>query len=167
MGFTHLYNAMGGLAGRAPGIVGAALADREAWAELILDLHHVHPGAARAAWAAKGDLLILVTDAIRAAGRGDGETELGGQKVTVAGGAARLADGTLAGSVLTMDVALRNAVSIGVGLPRASHAASAAPAAYLGLEDRGQIEAGLRADLVVLGPELGVREVFVEGRPVG
>ena len=164
VGFTHLYNAMGGLAGRAPGVVAAALADEEAFAELILDLHHVHAGSALAAWAAKRDRLMLVTDAIRAAGRSDGTTELGGQEVRVSGGAARLSDGTLAGSVLTLDAALRNAVSLGVGIARASHALSAAPASYLGLADRGRIEEGLRADLVVLDASLGVREVWVGGR---
>ena len=165
-GFTHLYNAMGGLEGRVPGIVGAALASGKAWAELILDLHHVHPASARAAWAAKGEKLLLVTDAIRAAGLPEGETELGGQPVTVSGGAARLADGTLAGSVLTLDAAVRNSVAIGMSLDRASWAASGAPAAYMGLRDRGTLTEGLRADLVLLDAELSVQAVYVAGREV-
>lgn len=166
LGFTHLYNAMPGLGSRAPGVVGAALSDSEAWSELILDLHHVHAASARAAWFAKGEKLLLVTDAIRSAGESEGESELGGLKVYVSGGGARLADGTLAGSVLTLDVALRNAVSIGMPLPRASHALSAAPAAYLGLEDRGRIAIGLRADLVVVDADLAVTGVWVEGAAV-
>ena len=164
LGFTHLYNAMGGLAGRAPGVVGACLADPDAYAELILDGHHVDPVAFLAAYAAKGDRLLLITDAIRACGLPDGETVVAEQPVTVTDGAARLADGTLAGSVLTLDAALRNAVAAGIPLVRASHLASGAPAGYLGLNDRGRIEPGLRADVVELSSDLHVQRVFVAGR---
>src|SRR5690606_5289484 len=97
-GFTHLYNAMTPLASREPGAVGAALARGDAFAEVILDLHHVHGVAFRAAHAAKPGRLMLVTDAMRAAGTAEGDSELGGQAVVVAQGAARLRDGTLAGS---------------------------------------------------------------------
>lgn len=163
VGFTHLYNAMGGLAGREPGVVGAALSDPGAWAELILDGHHVHPVAFRAALAAKPERLHLVTDAIRACGTGDGASELGGRTVHVAGNAARLPDGTLAGSVLTLDAAVRNAVAAGLTLGAASRLASEIPARYLGLEDRGRVEEGCRADLVVLDAGLQVQEVRVLG----
>lgn len=166
-GFTHLFNAMGGMAGREPGIVGAALADREAYAELILDGHHVHHIAFLAARAAKPGRLLLVTDAMRASGLGDGPTELGGQRVTVAGGAAHLPDGTLAGSVLTLDAAVRRAVAAGLPLAEASALASAVPATYLGLDDRGTLEPGLRADMVVLNAGASVRQVYVAGREVG
>lgn len=166
LGFTHLYNAMGGLAGRDPGAVGAALADGEAYSELILDLHHVHPGSFRAALAAKPSGLHLITDGIRACGLGEGETELGGQRVSVQGGAARLPDGTLAGSVLTLDAALRHAVAAGVTLAHASRLLSETPARYLGLTDRGRLEAGLRADLVVLDGALQVEVVYRSGRQV-
>lgn len=166
LGFTHLYNAMGGLAGRDPGAVGAALADAAAFSELILDLHHVHPGSFRAALAAKPSGLHLVTDAIRACGLGEGETELGGQRVTVRGGAARLPDGTLAGSVLTLDAALRHAVAAGVPLARASRLLSEMPARYLGLSDRGRLEVGLRADLVVMNERLEVERVYRSGQRV-
>ena len=88
---------MGGLAGREPGVVGAALADRDAYSELILDLRHVHPASFLSAMHAKPDKLHLVTDSIRANGLGDGETELGGQRVVVKDGAATLPDGTIAG----------------------------------------------------------------------
>jgi N-acetylglucosamine-6-phosphate deacetylase len=166
VGFTHLFNAMSQLVGRAPGVVGAALADPAAFAELILDLHHVHPTSFLAALAAKPQRLSLITDAIRACGAGEGESELGGLPVRVEGGTARLADGTLAGSVLTLDQALRNATGVGVPLHVASRLASAVPASYLGLSDRGVLRAGLRADVVVLDGDLQVVEVVIGGRSV-
>ena len=89
LGFTHLYNAMPGLGSREPGVVGAAFADASAFAEVILDLHHVHAVSFMAAVAAKPGRLHLITDAIRAAGSGDGASELGGQSVVVAGGELR------------------------------------------------------------------------------
>src|SRR5690606_18660127 len=141
-----------------------ALASGRAYAELILDLHHVHPASFRAAHAAKPDRLLLITDAIRATGLGDGESELGGLPVTVRGGAARLADGTLAGSVLTLDRAVRNAVEAGLELHQAVALVTATPAAYLGLSDRGVLEAGRRADIVVLDDDLEVIDVYVAGR---
>ncbi len=162
-GGTHLFNAMGGVEGRAPGLAGALLASAHAHAELILDTHHVHPGAFRLAHAALGRRLLLVTDAIRATGLGDGESELGGRPVSVHGGVARLADGGLAGSVLTLDAALRHAVAAGVALPEASRLVSGNAARYLGLADRGALVPGLRADLVVLDAALRVREVWLGG----
>lgn len=167
VGFTHLYNAMTQLGSREPGMVGAAFADPEAYAELILDLHHVHPVAFRAASAAKPGHLHLITDAIRACGLSEGESELGGQRVIVKDGAARLEGGALAGSVLTLDQALRNAVLRGgLDLAAASRALSGVPARYLGLTDRGELAASLRSDLVVLDGDLRVQEVFVGGRAV-
>jgi N-acetylglucosamine-6-phosphate deacetylase len=162
-GGTHLFNAMGGIEGRAPGLAGALLASPHAFAELILDLHHVHAGSFRLALAALGDRLLLITDAIRGTGLGDGASELGGQPVIIRDGAARLANGSLAGSVLTMDAALRNAVASGVDLTVASRLASGNAARYLGLDDRGTIEAGRRADLVVLDADLAVQEVWLGG----
>lgn len=166
VGFTHLFNAMTQLGSREPGVVGAALADGEAFAELIYDKHHVAETSFRAAHAAKPDRLHLITDAIRACGIGEGESELGGQRVVVRGGAARLDDGTLAGSVLTLDQALRNALAAGLDLPTVSRALSSVPAAYLGLTDRGAIRESALADLVVLSPELAVERVFVGGHEV-
>lgn len=163
VGFTHLFNAMGGVAGRAPGVAGAALASPAAYAEMILDGHHVSEGALRLALAAKRGRLLFVSDSIRAAGMSEGETELGGQKVTVAGGAARLADGTLAGSILTLDWALRNALSLGLSLSDASALVSTVPARYLGLFDRGEIALGKRADLVLLDHHYRVSDVYVMG----
>jgi N-acetylglucosamine-6-phosphate deacetylase len=167
VGFTHLFNAMTQLTGREPGAVGAALADTEAFAELIFDLHHVAPTSFKAALAAKPHKLHLITDAIRACGQAEGTSELGGQSVIVKDGAARLANGTLAGSVHTLDQGLRNAVAQGVDLATASRALSGVPAAYLGLDDRGALVAGARADMVVLDNDLRVQEVFVAGRSLG
>jgi N-acetylglucosamine-6-phosphate deacetylase len=163
-GGTHLYNAMGGMEGRAPGLVGALLSSPHAFAELILDLHHVHPGAFLAAHAALGDRLFLITDAMRGAGLGDCESELGGQPVTIRSGIARLAGGGLAGSVLTMDAALRHAIGCGLTLPQAARLASTNAARYLGLADRGAIQPGLRADFVVLDAAMHVSEVWLEGQ---
>ena len=166
VGFTHLYNAMGGLQGREPGVVGAALADAESYAELIFDTHHVHTGSFLAALSAKPERLHLITDSIRASGHSNEKTELGGQEVTVVDGAARLVDGTLAGSVLTLDQALRNAVGVGLELSQVSRLLSTTPARYMGLTNRGMLEVGKRADLVVLDDDLEVLEVYVAGRKV-
>ncbi len=164
-GATHLFNAMGGLEGRAPGPVGALLGDAEAAIELICDGHHLAPAAVRTAWRAAGERLVLITDAIRASGLRHGTTELGGRTVTVEEGAARLDDGTLAGSMLTMDAAVRGAVAAGVPLAAALYAATSAPARYLGLDDRGVLAPGARADVVVLAPDLRVRAVYLGGLP--
>lgn len=166
LGFTHLYNAMGGMSGRDPGIVGAALSDPDAYSELILDLHHVHPASFLSALHAKAERLHLVTDSIRATGLGDGPTELGGQPVTVRSGAATLSDGTLAGSTLTLDQALQNAVSLGVPLAQASRMLSGIPARYMGLRDRGELVPGQRADLLVLNEGLEPLAVYVRGRQI-
>ncbi|UBV44922.1 N-acetylglucosamine-6-phosphate deacetylase (plasmid) [Deinococcus taeanensis] len=163
---THLFNAMGGIEGRVPGPAGSLLADPRAFLEIILDGFHVHPTSFRLAWAAGRDRVMLVTDAMRAAGQGDRDSELGGQVVMVRGGRATLEDGTLAGSVLTMDAAVRRAVQGGVPLHSASWMASGAPARSLGLVDRGTLTPGLRADLTVLDAEMNVLQVFVAGQPV-
>lgn len=165
-GTTHLFNAMGGLEGRAPGTAGAVLARADVWAELICDGHHVVRAAAMTALRAKGARLILITDAIRAAATDAGEATLGGQPVRIEGGAARLADGTLAGSVLTMDRAVATLVAFGATWPEAVHAATTAPARYLGLDDRGAIRTGMRADLAILDTDGAVLEVVRGGRTV-
>jgi N-acetylglucosamine-6-phosphate deacetylase len=165
-GFTHLFNAMGGLQGRSPGVVGAALSDPEAWAELILDGHHVHAGSALVAWQALGPRLLLVSDAIRAVGTDVETSELGGRTVRIDSGTARTAEGALAGSLLTLDTAFRNAVGLGLSVEAASHMLSGAPAAYLGLRDRGTLEPGQRADVVVMSPDLELEAVYVAGRRI-
>lgn len=164
-GFTHLFNGMSGTHHREPGMAAAALAHAR-YAELIPDLEHVHPGMMRAALRAIPKL-YAITDATAATGMPDGEYALGVQRVHKCLGCVRLADGTsLAGSALTMDQALRNLVSIGLDLADASDRLSRFPADYLGLTDRGRIETGAWADLVVLDGELAIRKVFVEGEAV-
>jgi N-acetylglucosamine-6-phosphate deacetylase len=160
-GFTHLYNAMTPLHHRAPGIVGAALAHAE-YSELIPDLLHVHPGAIRAALRAI-PRLYCVTDATAAAGMPPGEYHLGRQRVHSCQSGVRLPDGTLAGSALTMDQALRNLVAIGLSIEAASARLSLYPADYLACHDRGRLAVGAWADLVVLDANLQVSDVYVEG----
>ncbi|MFC3549480.1 N-acetylglucosamine-6-phosphate deacetylase [Lysobacter cavernae] len=161
-GFTHLFNGMTGVDHYRPGIATAALAHAE-YAELIPDLQHVHPGVIRAALRAI-PRLYCVTDATAATGMPDGEYALGSQRVHKCLGCVRLADGSsLAGSALTMDQALRNLVSIGLELADASNRLSRYPADYLGLHDRGRLQADAWADLVVLDPQLQVQQIFVEG----
>lgn len=163
-GFTHLFNAMTGLHHRAPGLAGAALAHAER-AELIPDLLHVHPGAIRAALRAIPGL-YCVTDSTAAAGMPDGPYRLGRQTVHKCQGGVRLADGTLAGSTLTMDQALRNLVGLGLTLQEASRRTATTAAEHLELQDRGQLAPGAWADVVVLDAQLAVQAVFTEGEPV-
>jgi N-acetylglucosamine-6-phosphate deacetylase len=152
---------MTGLHHREPGMVGAALAHAR-YSELIPDLLHVHPGAIRAALRAI-PRLYCVTDSTAAAGMPDGEYQLGRHTVTKCLGGVRLADGTLAGSTLTMDQALRNLVSIGLDLADAALRVSTYPADYLGLADRGRLAPAAWADMVVLDRRLELKSVIVEG----
>ena len=163
-GFTHLFNAMSGMHHRAPGIVGAALAHAQ-HAEIIPDLVHVHPGALRAALRAIPGL-FCVTDSTSATGMPDGEYRLGSHRVTKCMGGVRLADGTLAGSTLTMDQALRNLIGLGLSLREASLRVSTHAADYLGVQDRGRIDEGFHADLVVLDRDLALQRVLVEGEDI-
>ena len=163
-GFTHLFNGMTGVDHYKPGIAAAALAHAE-YAELIPDLQHVHRGAIRMAVRAI-PRLYAVTDATAATGMPDGEYALGEQRVHKCMGCVRLSTGSLAGSALTMDQALRNLVDVGLELADASQRVSTIQADYLGLEDRGRIAPGLRADMVVLDPQLQLQQVWIAGHPV-
>jgi len=163
-GFTHLFNAMSTFHHRAPGMAGAALAHAE-FAELIPDLLHVHPGAIRAALRSI-PRLYCVTDSTAAAGMPDGEYMLGRQRVHKCMGGVRLADGTLAGSTLTMDQALRNLVGLGIDLADASRRVSTHAADFLGLPQIGRIAAGADADLVVLDRQLMLKAVYIQGEPI-
>ncbi|QNB09505.1 N-acetylglucosamine-6-phosphate deacetylase [Herbaspirillum frisingense] len=163
-GFTHLFNAMSGFHHRAPGMVGAALA-HATYAELIPDLLHVHPGAIRAALRAI-PRLFCVTDSTAAAGMPDGDYALGRQVVHKCAGGVRLDDGTLAGSVLTMDQALRNLIALGMDVAEASLRTSTYAADYLGLSDRGRLATGCHADVVVLDRHFAVKAVYVEGEEI-
>ncbi|SFE23215.1 N-acetylglucosamine-6-phosphate deacetylase [Paenibacillus catalpae] len=167
---VHTYNAMRPLHHREPGTVGAVLTDNRIYAELIADGHHVHPGAIRLLASSKpADRLILITDAISAAGRPDGLYDLGGLPVIVEGGVARLQEGNLAGSSLTMINAFRYMVQhSGLSVTDISRYASGNPARQLGIsEHTGSIAAGKRADLVLAEPDFGkVNATWVNGRQV-
>ena len=163
-GFTHLYNAMSGLHHRAGGAVGAALAWGQS-AELILDLQHVDEAAALAALRAI-PRLHCVTDAVAAAGMPDGEYQLGALLIFKRGETVRLADGALAGSVLTMDRAMRDLLTLGLPLAEADRRCSTLPAEYLGLPDRGRLVPGGAADVVVLDRAGTLLTVLAEGRSV-
>ncbi|PKW13260.1 N-acetylglucosamine-6-phosphate deacetylase [Saccharopolyspora spinosa] len=163
---THLFNAMRPLHHREPGPIGVLLEDERVTVELICDLVHLHPAVVKLAASHAGTgRTVLVTDAISATEGGDGTYELGSLPVTVIDGEPRLADGSLAGSTLTMDVAFRNVVeSCGLTVPAAVAASSTKPARLLGLGDRiGEIRQGLAADLVVLDADLELDAVMKDG----
>jgi N-acetylglucosamine-6-phosphate deacetylase len=167
---THTFNAMAGVGHREPGTAGAALALPELRCELIADGHHVHPGAMAVLARAKGPGgVVLVSDAVRAAGLPEGDVDLGGRTAQHCCGAVRLADGRLAGSVLTLDVALRHfAAATGWGWPDLARAVAGNAAEALGLSAKGRLAAGADADLVLLGDD-GAGEVLLtvaEGRIV-
>ena len=169
-GFTHLYNAMTGLESRAPGVVGAALESRTAYAGIIVDGFHVHKAALNVALHAKGtDHLMLVTDAMPSVGAKDKNFTLQGRAVTVTDGRCTAPDGTLAGSDLDMASAVRNTHRM-LGLPveAAAKMASASPAAFLKIDrEVGHIRAGQRADLVALDDDITVQQVWIGGTPFG
>lgn len=163
---THAFNAMRGLHHRNPGMAGAMLACDDLTAEAILDGFHLHPAAATVLYRCKGrDRLALITDATMAAGMPEGEYTLGGQRVIYEGGAVRLPDGNLAGSVLTLDRAVRRAMDdLGVPLAQAVAMASQVPARVVGVHDRkGSIEEGKDADLVLMDRLGEVRATIVGG----
>ncbi|SFH69751.1 N-acetylglucosamine-6-phosphate deacetylase [Bradyrhizobium sp. Gha] len=166
--FTHLFNAMSAPVGREPGMVGAALDLDEAFVGIIADGHHVHPANLRVALAAKRhDRFMLITDAMPPAAGGPDNFDLQGRRVTCADGCLRLDDGTLAGSVLTMDGAVRYAVNVvGLDLADALAMASRVPAAFLRREtELGRIAPGYLASLVHLDDDLRVLETWIEGSP--
>ena len=163
---THLFNAQRRFTARDPGIAGVALTRPDVYVELIADFVHLAPETVLATWRACSTRLVLITDAIAAAGCGDGEYRLGDRTVHVAGGAARLADGTLAGSLLALDQAVRNLVSLGVPWTEAVGAATAAPARALGRTDVGVLRPGSRADIAVLDERANVLRTLVGGDEV-
>jgi N-acetylglucosamine-6-phosphate deacetylase len=166
---THLFNAMRGIHHREPGPVTALLEDPDAFVELIADGVHLHPAVLHLAATRKSSRTVLVTDAMAAAGAGDGDYDLGPMRVEVRDGVARLAgEGAIAGSTLTMATAVKFAVIVaGLRIEDVVNAATAAPAAMLGLEGVGSLLPGLRADLVALDADLEVRRVMRAGDWVG
>lgn len=165
---THTYNGMRGLHHREPGALGAILATPHVWAELIADLVHVHPGAIKVLLNAKGvERTILITDAVQATGLPDGEYVLGDLPIFVKDGAARLKEGNLAGSTLTLIGAVKNMVEVvGVSVSDAFRMASQNPAKALGLEGRGWIREGNAADFVIVSPQFEIEKTIIGGKVV-
>jgi N-acetylglucosamine-6-phosphate deacetylase len=164
---THLFNRMPPLHHRDPGLAGAVLTRHEVAAEIICDGKHVQSPMIRVAIAAKGtDRIMAITDGTAASGLAEGGVaSLGGRRICVRDGAAYLDDGTLAGSVATMDRVFRFLVHhVGLPLSDASRLCSTTPAAALALHDSGAIVKGGAADLVVLDRELAVKQTYVAGR---
>ena len=165
---THLYNAMSPFAHRAPGVIGAALVDDRVTVGLIADGIHSHPASVRLAVRTKGvERIALVSDLMPAAGLPPGRYEFGGESVTVDRETASRDDGTLAGSVVTLDQAIRNVVRWTDATPcDALRMASEVPARLLGLTDMGAIRAGNLADLILLDRDLRVEATIVGGQVV-
>ena len=166
---THTFNAMRGLDHREPGVVGAALSSPELIVEMIADGIHLHPAVMKILTRVKeAEKIVLITDAMRATSKPEGTYNLGGQEVIVADGQARLKDGTLAGSVLTMDKAVNNMIEmVGVSLREAIQMATINPAKCLGIEGRkGSLAAGKDADIVILDKKLKVKLTMVKGKIV-
>jgi N-acetylglucosamine-6-phosphate deacetylase len=164
-GFTHLYNAMSPLNHRAPGVVGAALDDRDSWCGIIGDGHHVHPAALRIAFAARGaNKLMLVTDAMPPVG-GEPTFVLQGRTITSRDGCCYGPDGTIAGSATDMaTIVKKTAGYLNTDLPTIARLASTNAAAFLGLAEYGVIAPGARADFVLVDEALNVVKTFIAGR---
>ncbi len=160
---THLYNAQRRFSGRDPGITGVALTRSDVVVQIIADFVHVARETVLAAWLAARGRFAVVTDAIAAAGHGPGEYRLGDRLVHVDGVSARLADGTLAGSTLTMDGAVRNLVSLGMPLTAAVAAATSVPAGLAGRPELGTLRPGTPADVAVLDDGGHVRRTIAGG----
>ncbi|MTH45757.1 N-acetylglucosamine-6-phosphate deacetylase [Intestinirhabdus alba] len=164
-GLVHCFNGMTGLHHREPGMVGAGLSDARPWLELIADGHHVHPVAMRLCCGWAPARLVLVTDAMRAAGMPDGGYTLCGQPVEMRDGVVRTAAGGLAGSTLTMDAAVRNMVTLaGVSPEEAIAMATRHPARLLGIDDRlGSLTPGKYANAIALDNALRLQQTWIAG----
>lgn len=165
---THLFNAMPPLNHRNPGVVGAAFENGNVFCEMIADKFHIHPTLFKTVFKIKGEKLILITDCMRAGGMPDGEYTLGGQKVTVKGVECRLKDGTIAGSILTLNKALYNFMTE-TGLPvwEAVKAVSLSPAKSIGEDKkRGSLSVGKYADIVIADEKINIKNTFVGGQKV-
>jgi N-acetylglucosamine-6-phosphate deacetylase len=163
---THVHNAHRRFAHRDPGLGGVALVRPDVTVQAIVDGVHLAPEVAAGAFLAARERFSMVSDAIEAAGMGDGSYRLGSRTVHVADGRAQLDDGTLAGSVLTMDAAVRNLVALGATEPEALLAATRAPARLLARPGLGELAPGAPADVVVLDDRLEVRATYVGGELV-
>ena len=163
---THLYNAMPGINHRNPGVIPAAVENKNVRAEIICDGLHIHPAAVRMAFSMFGGArMIIVSDSGRCAGQPDGTTfELGGQMATLTDGVARLADGTIACSATNMYQCLLNCISWGIPEEDVIRACTYNPACALGAQDKvGSIEPGKLADFVICNADYSNRRVFIGG----
>lgn len=162
---THLFNAMTALEHRSPGVVGAVLSDERVSCELIADTFHVNPGLYKLVAKAKGEKLCLITDCMRAGGMEDGDYTLGGQHVTKIGIQCLLEDGTIAGSVLKLNDAVKNLKDYtDLALSDIFACASLNPAKAVGEADRiGSLEIGKCADIIICGDDIRVLTTIIEG----
>lgn len=165
-GLVHCFNGMTGLHHRNPGMVGAGLTDTRAWLELIADGHHVHPAAISLCCSCAKPRILLITDAMQAAGMPDGDYSICGHPVTMRSGIVRTPAGGLAGSTLALDAAVRNMVNnVGVSAEDAIHMASLHPARMLGLErSLGSLAPGKRANMIALNQPLLLQNIWVNGQ---
>ena len=165
---THLFNAQTGLHHRDPGMVGAALTSPEVYTEMICDTFHIHPGVFQLVCDTKGDHLVLITDCMKAGGLPDGKYDLGGQDVYVSGIKCVLESGTIAGSVLRLNKAVQNVwKNTNWPLEKAVFAASLAPARSIRLGDqKGSLEEGKDADIIIADPEFEIITTYVRGEKV-
>lgn len=158
---THLFNAMMPLSHRAPELIGAAAEAPDCYAELICDGIHIHESAVRAAFHLFPERIVLISDSMRAAGMEDGTYDLGGQKVTVQGKLATLADGTIAGSVTNLFAGMRTAISFGIAPEDAIAAATMNPAKSIGIFDQvGSLTPGKRADVLLVDKDWNLVSVI-------
>ena len=166
---THLYNAMPGINHRNPGVIPAAVENKNVRAEIICDGLHIHPAAVRMAFSMFGGArMIIISDSGRCAGQPDGTTfELGGQTATLMDGVARLADGTIACSATNLWQCLVNVLSFGIGEEDAIRACTYNPACALGVQSEvGSIAAGKAADFIVCSPDYAKKRVFLAGKEI-
>ena len=164
---THLYNAMPGIHHRNPGVIGAAAENENVLAELICDGLHIHPSVVRMAFKLFPGRIVLVSDALRCCGMPDGEYELGGQRVFLQGGIAKLADGTIAGAATNLYQGMLNAIAFGISKEDAILSATLRPAKALGCDKEvGSIAVGKRADFVVCDENLNRKQVFLAGKEI-
>lgn len=165
---THLYNAMPGIHHRNPGVIPAAAENENVRAELICDGLHVHPASVRLAFSIfGGSRMVLISDALRCCGMPDGEYELGGQAVFLAGGVARLADGTIAGSASNLFNCMKKAIEFGIAETDAIRAATYNPACAIGCSDViGSIEDGKYADFIICAPGYSQKRIFRGGKEI-
>ncbi len=165
---THLFNAMSALAHRNPGVVGAALASDNVSVEVIADTFHINPGLYSIVAKVKGDKMVLITDCTRAGGMPDGEYDLGGQPIFLKGIECRLADGTIAGSVLKLNNAVKNVLNhTSLPVNEVFKMASLNPATAIKVADRiGSLEAGKDADIIIVDDDINVKRTIKKGRTI-